>query len=225
MAAIASTIVRAWEIGEESPAWQRPAALLSAFSGVSLEHALLLGVARRDAALLSWRAALFGGRWLAFAECPRCGAMLEYDMPVPREALEAPAEQIEVEAAGRTWAVRWPNSFDLAEAAACPDRQAARALLMKRILPGVSAPGCEPEIVTAIGAAHRACWKMDLRCCTCPGTWSVVFDAGEFVWRELRAAARHILREVDSIARIYHWSEAAILAMSDTRRKRYLEMV
>jgi hypothetical protein len=225
MPSIANTVLRAWDLAQDAPAWQRPAALLSAFSGVPLTEALRLGVARRDAALLAWRAALFGSKWAAFAQCPGCAAMLEYELPIGSEALTDPGDEFEVEAEGRRWLVRWPDSEDLAVAAACADRSAARSLLWSRILPGEAEPACSAAILAAVAEAHRGCRRLDLHCCACPRTWSVVFDAGEFLWREVRAAAHRILREVDSIARVYHWSEREILALSEARRRGYLEMV
>jgi hypothetical protein len=224
MTSVANTVVKAWEQVQETAEWQRPAALLAALSSVPLSETIKLGVARRDAALLAWRAALFGANWLAFAQCPRCDAILEYELPVASEAFTAPPDEIEIEADGKPWLVRWPDSRDLAEAAACEDRASARALLVRRIVAEEVADPCVTPILAALGTAHRACWSMTLHCCACPHPWEVVFDAGEFLWREVRAAARRILREVDILARVYHWSEGDILAMSEVRRARYLEM-
>jgi hypothetical protein len=225
MGSRADTVVRAWERVQDSAEWQRPAALLAALSSVPLAEALTLGVARRDAALLAWHTTLFGPRWRAYAQCPACEAALEYDIPVDREALVAPPDHLAIEAGGRQWVARWPDSRDLAEAAACQDRDAARALLVTRIVAAEAEPAAVAAILAALAAAHRGCWTMALRCCDCSRSWDVVFDAGEFLWRELGAAARRILREVDVLARVYHWSEADILALSDTRRHAYLEIV
>jgi hypothetical protein len=224
MTGMANTVVRAWEMVQDAAEWQRPAALLATLSGVPLAETMKLGVARRDAALLAWRTTLFGTKWLAFAQCPRCEAMLEYELPVGREAFTAPSDEIEVESGGRRWLARWPDSQDLAEAAACQDRVAARAMLVSRIVPGEVQASSVTPILAALGTAHKACWSMTLHCCACPHSWDVVFDPGEFLWREVRAAARRILREVDVVARAYHWSEGDILAMSETRRRAYLEM-
>lgn len=225
MGSRADTVVRAWEQVQDTAEWQRPAALLAALSSAPLADTMTLGVARRDAALLAWHTTLFGPRWRAFAQCPACDAVLEYDIPVAREALTAPPDAIEVEAEGTRWVARWPDSRDLADAAACPDRDAARAMLVRRIIAAEVDPATVTVVLAALAAAHRGCWTMSLCCCDCSRSWEVVFDAGEFLWRELRAAARRILREVDVLARVYHWSEADILALSDTRRHAYLEMV
>ena len=225
MGSKADTVVRAWERVQDSADWQRPAALLAALSCVPLAETLALGVARRDAALLAWHRALFGPRWRAYAQCPACDAVLEYDIPVDRDAFTAPPDRIEVEADGKRWVARWPDSRDLADAAACQDRDVARATLVPRIVAAEPEPAAVAVILAALAAEHRACWTMSLSCCDCARSWEVVFDAGEFLWREVRAAARRILREVDVLARAYHWHEADILALSETRRRAYLEMV
>jgi hypothetical protein len=225
MGSAADLVVRAWEQAQGSAEWQRPAALLAALSSIPLADTISMGVARRDAALLAWRAALFGPTWLAFAQCPKCSATLEYEVPVAVEARMPPPDRIEVNAEGRQWVARWPDSSDLAAAAACSDRVEARAMLVSRIVTGDVDPTAVPAILGALATAHTACWSMTLRCCDCDESWDVVFDAGDFLWREVRAAARRILREVDVLARAYHWSEADILGMSEVRRRGYLEMV
>jgi hypothetical protein len=226
MSSVAHDILRAFEAARPGPDWRRPALLISALSCVPLDVALDLGVAQRDAALIAWRQALFGDEWRAFAQCPDCGAMLEYELPITPDMFAEPAEVIDVEAQGRVWRLRWPTSRDLAQAAACADHDVARQALLARMLE--TSPQATPptaQLLEAVAAAHKGFWSVDLRCCACPRVWSVVFDAGEFLWREIRAAARRILRDVDAIARVYHWSEADILSMSETRRAAYLELL
>ena len=225
MESSASLVVRAWESAGVAAPWQRPAALLAALAGVPLRDTLELGIARRDAALVAWRTALFGSRWPAFAECPACKAMLEYDLPQTSANAGLGDDAIQVEAAGHSWQVRWPNSLQLAEAAACEDPQAGRAVLLERMLPEPVAPQFVEPILHALAEAHTGFMGLDLHCPECGHGWSSVFDAGEFLWTELRTAARRTLREVDAIARVYGWSEAEVLAMSDMRRSEYLAMV
>jgi hypothetical protein len=52
-----------------------------------------------------------------------------------------------------------------------------------------------------------------------------MFDIGAFLWEEIAAQARRLLREVHTLARAYGWREADILVMSAARRQAYLEMV
>lgn len=225
MESSASLVVRAWESAAVVAPWQRPAALLAALAGVPLRETLELGIARRDAALVAWRTALFGSRWPAFAECPACKAMLEYDLPETSPGTNLRDDSIQVDAAGQSWRVRWPNSLQLAEAAACDDPQAGRAVLLERMLPEPVAPRFIEPILTAMADAHRGFMGLDLHCPECGNGWSSVFDAGEFLWTEVRVAGRRMLREVDAIARVYGWSEAEVLGMSDMRRSEYLAMV
>lgn len=230
MTSNARVLLRAWESTQAVPQWQRPAAILSALSGLPLAEALGRGVARRDAALLAWRTTLFGTNWQAFAQCPQCAVMLEYELPPfgdPGENSTASEDDLEVEFMGRSWSVRWPSTRDIHEASTCSDRSAARTTLLRRMLPGDVDPDTETgaAILAAASNAHFGLMTLDLQCCACPCAWTVVFDPGEFLWREMRAAAHCVLREVDVIARVYHWSEDQILALSDVRRREYLQMV
>jgi hypothetical protein len=66
---------------------------------------------------------------------------------------------------------------------------------------------------------------VDLACPACGKTFVADLDLGSFVWAELRTHARRLLREVDTLARAYGWTEAQVLALSDRRRTAYLELV
>ena len=46
----------------------------------------------------------------------------------------------------------------------------------------------------------------------------------EYLWKEVLIEARRLLREVNALARTYHWREADILALSPRRRQAYLEL-
>jgi len=50
------------------------------------------------------------------------------------------------------------------------------------------------------------------------------FDIARYLWSEVHAWALRFLREVDLIARTYHWREEDILALTPTRRQAYLEL-
>jgi outer membrane murein-binding lipoprotein Lpp len=58
-------------------------------------------------------------------------------------------------------------------------------------------------------------------CPACGGTVEVWFDALAFALRELRAQASELFDDVDAIARSYHWTEEAILALPRARRAAY----
>jgi hypothetical protein len=67
--------------------------------------------------------------------------------------------------------------------------------------------------------------ELAISCDRCGHGWSVLFDIAHYVWEEIEAHAKRLLREVHALARAYAWSEHEILAMTDSRRALYLEMV
>jgi hypothetical protein len=64
-----------------------------------------------------------------------------------------------------------------------------------------------------------------LNCPSCEHKWMAPFDIVAFLWREISAAARRLLREVHTLASAYGWTESEILALSPVRRRAYLEMI
>lgn len=128
---------------------------------------------------------------------------------------------------GQTLDFRLPTSFDLAAIAGCHDVEEARDRLHERCIRGPLAndepilAAAEREIAERAGAAAMT---VDLECPACIHRWSLDFDIAAFFWEELRVRARRLLREVDALARRYGWSERDILALSDARRRDYLEL-
>jgi hypothetical protein len=51
-----------------------------------------------------------------------------------------------------------------------------------------------------------------------------VFDVADYLWQELHAWAKDVLRSVHALAVAYGWREADVLALSPTRRRIYLEL-
>ena len=62
-------------------------------------------------------------------------------------------------------------------------------------------------------------------CPTCGAVSQPVLDPAALVWREFAALARRLEDEVHVLARAYGWSEPEILALSEQRRRRYVERV
>jgi hypothetical protein len=52
----------------------------------------------------------------------------------------------------------------------------------------------------------------------------MLFEIGTFLWTELAAQAKRLLREIAALARVFGWSEAEVLSLSATRRQIYLEL-
>lgn len=221
----AEMIVHAWECSLYVPEWQRAPALLAALSGRSLEETLALGIARRDSYLVEWRVALFGPKWVAFASCPDCASMLEYELPISTSPPSDSTDEFAITLDHRTWHVRWPSTLELVKAASSATRTEARDLLIQGCIPNDASPSEAQQLIETLAARHSAFSTVKLSCSECGKAWEAVHDIGEFLWREVCVTAKRLLCEVDTIARVYGWTESEILALSQNRRNCYLEMV
>jgi hypothetical protein len=67
--------------------------------------------------------------------------------------------------------------------------------------------------------------QLALTCPACDHKWEQAFDIADFLWNEIQAWAQQTLRDVHSLALVYGWREADVLALSPTRRQMYLELV
>ena len=66
---------------------------------------------------------------------------------------------------------------------------------------------------------------VSLDCAECGHEWSSPFDVTEYLWAELDAYTRRLLRDVHALAAAYGWSEDQVLAVGPMRRQCYLELV
>jgi hypothetical protein len=62
-------------------------------------------------------------------------------------------------------------------------------------------------------------------CEACGGSFSIIFDAGSYLFQELEAEAELLYREVHLLAFHYHWSPTEILNLSTRKRRRFLELL
>lgn len=197
-------------------------------------------VGTRDGALLSLHEALFGGALHTTTGCPHCGERLESDFHV-RDVRAAPTEPVAAfvfDGAGHTVACRLPTSDDLLRVTAA-ERDAERAVqaLLRRCVQQarcarreIEVDALPADVVDALGdamAAHdpEADLRIALQCPACGGEAERRFDIVTYFWAELDDWAQRTLADVHTLARAYGWTEAAILALSPTRRRAYLDMV
>jgi len=238
----AQDILRVCEAGEGRHAIDKALVLLAVACPESTrEEIAALSVGQRDALLLTLRESTFGAGLAGFAECPRCAERLEFSLSVT-DILTSPVSdqepgRLELASDGVVVRFRLPNSWDLAAIAGCEGDGEARRLLLERcVLDAVRegtpvAVGELPsEIVTLLASRMaesdpQANVSLDLGCPACGHPWQAIFDIVSFLWAEVAAQARHILREVHVLARAYGWREADVLAMSARRRQFYLDMV
>src|SRR5262245_37740843 len=105
----AEEVVRIWEAGHRQGPGERALIILAAAAPAeSDDQRRHLSLGRRNARLLAVRRRLFGGELSSFAECPECGAPLEFT--VPAEAIEAarpPATALDCIVEAEGYAVRF----------------------------------------------------------------------------------------------------------------------
>jgi hypothetical protein len=133
--------------------------------------------------------------------------------------------------------VRPLNSHDLAAILDCPDLPTAQRLLAARCIVDVlhgDAPADMADVpeqtLERVSASLEAAdpdseRRIDLRCTECAEHWMVDLDIALFLWSEIQSLTRGLMHEVHELAWAYGWAEHDILAMSDARRKHYLDLV
>lgn len=233
-------MLRLWDAAAALHPIDRTLALLRAGAPeIPFEVLAALPIGERERCAAALRIVTFGLAAEGANDCPACGLVHQIDPPLA-EILAGPP------VAGEPWPltvgdfellVRVPDSRDQAAITRCGDAGEARRMLLGRCVLAATCDGdrVEPaalpdDVVAGLGEAlaERDAFAetlITLRCAGCGEPWTMVFDAGEFLWGEVVMRARRLLREVDLLARSYHWSEAEVLAMSAQRRQAYLELV
>ncbi len=238
----ATDLLRIWETGETKSQVERALTILAAACpDRSFEQLLDLSLGQRDRLLLLVRQWLFGPELKAFAECPRCGQRLEFGLGIPAicgtTSSETTSGEQTLSAAGFDLQFRLPRSRDLLSVAVGTDPQQVRRLLAECCLQDIRRDGQTasvdelPEVLLQqLAALVVECDPLqeillDMTCPACDHRWRPLLDIGQFLWEEVAAYARRLLREVHTLARAYGWREDAVLALSARRRQAYLEMV
>jgi hypothetical protein len=200
--------------------------LKAAYPEHAVEEIAAAPLSARDRALLAVRARLFGPAIRAQERCVGCGEVLELTLTAEAIGLGAAAEPFPPAPAGRIGAgehaaaIRAVTAGDVAAAETAPDALAARAIIAARVAPGAEDAADLDVALEALDPAADV--DIALACPTCGAATIRGFDAPAFFWREIETRAPRILREVAELARLYHWSERDILAMSPARRAFYL---
>jgi hypothetical protein len=236
----ARDILRLWETCASLHPIDRALAMLRAGSPEdSLDALAGLVIGERERRAVALRVSTFGLAAEGTSACPACGLVHEIDPPLGA-ILDAPPAAVEpftVAAGDYALVARAPDSRDQAALTHGDDAdQALRILLTRCVLTATHRGGAVavetlPDDVVASAAEALALRDLNaetsiaLTCSHCAHRWTMVFDAGEFLWAEVAAHARRLLYEVHTLARAYHWSETDVLAMTARRREAYLELV
>ncbi len=215
----AADLLRLWPDGAAAP--DRIAALVRAVWGDEVAQDSL---GRRNQRALALHQALLGLPLEAKVTCPDCGADNEALLPVAAVLAAASPDpgavvQVETGAGKLVFAVPRIDDLDGAEPAALAMR------LCRDPVDRLSAADLD-RIAAAWEAADPAgAVELDLDCSGCGRRLQALAEPQDFVARDLDIAADRLLREIDVIARAYGWSEPAILALPQARRRRYVAMI
>ena len=231
-------VLRIWESGARQHPLDRALTVLTV-RGERRADLARLPIGERDRRLWEMREATFGSDVDALTACPACGGRIEFQFSVAElrtpcvEAVVSKHELHEGE-----WSIRFrlPESRDLAAIATYHDLSRAEEELAARCLVRAERNGSAVPHADVPHATWQAVERMmseldpqaevsfDLSCPACGHQWLAVIDIAHFLWTEVAALARRLLREVDLLARSYGWSEAEILRLNPARRQAYLEL-
>lgn len=239
-ALMAADVLQLWErCASLHPVDRALAILRTAWPHDAPEALAALPIGERERRAAALRVHTFGPRCEGACECPACGEVYQVDPPVEAilAAPQAPREPAALTIDGYELIARVPDSRDQAALTWCPDADEALRLLVRRCVVSASHDGqqCDPAtlpqaVIERLGEVlaemdPNAETLIELTCARCEHRWVLVFDAGEFLWREVAARARRLVYEVHTLASRYGWREADILSMTGRRREAYLDMV
>lgn len=226
-----------WEEGHDQSLVARALAMLHrALPAADRESLADLPVGTRDALLLRLRELNFGPVANCVATCPSCQATLEFPVAVGDLLVDdPPGLEGLVEWEGVRLRIRPATSRDQLSLAGLTDPDTMTGVLLQRCAlvdqsAGIAARVVPIEAAEAVAAEMTrldpgADLRFTLACPNCDATWSSVFDAVSFLWREVEVAARRLLSDVHVLAEAYGWSEPEILSLSAARRRAYLQLV
>jgi hypothetical protein len=233
-------VLHIWEAGQRQGSIERALTILAtAFPHEEFDDFAHLPIGVRDSRLLAVREAVFGIRLDCLATCPKCGAPTELalDSAELRAVMMPPSgvtDRQTLNIDGWEISFRLPDSRDLADALRIGDPSTAQQRLIERCLHDArkdGTPATPPsEIFDRISEEMAmldpgAELNLALSCPSCEHEWQSPFDMSAFLWIEIDALAKRLLREVATLAHAYGWREADILAMNAGRRQAYLDQM
>ncbi len=236
----AADILTAWERASAGLSPRTLAILEVAFPGRPRGELAALPLGARDAMLLSVRMETFGREMDGLAECPSCGATVQFTLDAGELAEHAPPPQPgerSIEIGDRLAVYRLPTTADLDAVAGEQHCEGAARRLAERCVIRVDGRGdttlegaADDDVLDAVACGidrddPLAGMDLDLLCPSCGERWPAPFDAASFVVSEFQHRARQLLLEIDALARAYGWREEDILRMPDARRELYVGLV
>jgi hypothetical protein len=227
---------------------------VGAEENVTPEMVRALTVGDREALLLHLRRITYGERLPCLLNCTdsACGERMDLELKVSELLLEPYAasqewNEVAVRTEKKMYRVRLrvPNGLDQEFVAerAWMNVTDAENLLLQRCVESVSAQSVSAEVSSPLTMAEwpaeladkigrkfgeidpQAEILLSLQCPACGQAFTGEFDAGAYLYHELRGHIPYLYREVHQMARSYHWSEAEILSMTPRKRSVYLNLL
>lgn len=215
--------------------------LRASYPEVRAEELDGMAIGKWNSALLHFRAAQFGTELQVFDRCPHCEGSVEFAIETAQILPGSDPHADERSFSTDGWNVRfrlltggdWVHSFQAggSEATEAGKRLLRRALLQVRHgtneVPPEEMPDAAWEaLADALVEADSASEILfHLRCPNCGEEWDSPLEPAEFLWREINAACRRLLRQIHILASAYGWSESEILGLSHERRANYLRLI
>lgn len=189
----------------------------------------------RNRRLFQLHRALVGTPIEAVVTCAQCGVESEFVVPADDIlALPAPdpAIRVEIPAGPRVLAFRLPRVADLDGVGRASSAEHVRRTVVERcrIAEGEDAEAVPDDVAEQLGVRLDALDPaanivVTIACAGCDRALAASVDLATFVARDLDRVVDEVFRDVDIMASAYAWDEAAILALSSSRRRRYVAMI
>ena len=194
-----------------------------------------LPVADLDALFLFLRQEHFGDLVRAEAVCPSNGCRKRIDIsfkiseylghhpPRRPRGLELTEEPEWFRLRGASATFRLPCISDLL--AVSDSEHPEREIVDRCVRPRGQRGTVLRRIQRAMAAmAPNLCQELEAQCPECGASIRLHFDPQEYTLRELQGEAVSVHEDVHTLASVYHWPEADILALPRHRRVLYVEM-
>ena len=227
----ATDVLAVWEAGRRRSPTERALLLVTAACPeLSRGEAAALTIGERDRRLLDLREASLGPEMEASTACPACASALDFQLSVAQLRAAAQASvPYQAEHDGWHVAFRVPDTDDLLALTGGRNVPELRHHLLVRSLIEAS-HGSAPvpvdrvptEVLDLVSSRlseydPQGDVQLNLLCPECEHSWWALFDIGSFLWAELGAVAKRLLRDVHTLASAYGWKEDEVLHLTAAR--------